>query len=258
LHNFYPFDLILPALKGLGKFHLKKEENHPKGESRIMKKIITIDGPAGSGKSTVSRELAKRLGYVYLDTGALYRALAFKALQNSMDIRSEEALALLCAETEVTLKNQDGEMKVFVDGRDVGDLIRTEEVGLAASILSAFPVVRNKLLNLQREAGAQGGIVAEGRDMGSVVFPQADAKFFLFADMDERVRRRREELTQKNKPVSQEEVCRDMQARDAQDSERRLAPLTAAPDAVLIDSTWMDVAQVVESILLSISAENGE
>jgi CMP/dCMP kinase len=222
-----------------------------------MKKVIAIDGPAGAGKSTVSRAVAARLGYLYLDTGALYRALACKALKDKIDVHDSGALEKLCATTDVTLRNLNGKMAVFVDGYDVGDQIRTEEVGLAASTLSAFPVVREKLLSLQREAGAHGGIVAEGRDMGSVVFPDADAKFFLNANIEERIRRRHEELTQKNKPAARDAISRDMQARDFQDSRRQIAPLAAAPDAVVIDSTFLDVSQVVEKIMECISEKNG-
>jgi CMP/dCMP kinase len=222
-----------------------------------MKKVIAIDGPAGAGKSTVSRAVAARLGYLYLDTGALYRALACKALKDKIDVHDSGALEKLCATTDVTLRNLNGKMAVFVDGYEVGDQIRTEEVGLAASTLSAFPVVREKLLSLQREAGAHGGIVAEGRDMGSVVFPDADAKFFLNANIEERIRRRHEELTQKNKPAARDAISRDMQARDFQDSRRQIAPLAAAPDAVVIDSTFLDVSQVVEKIMECISEKNG-
>ncbi|MHB8137598.1 MAG: (d)CMP kinase [Smithellaceae bacterium] len=221
-----------------------------------MKPVITIDGPAGAGKSTVSKALAARLQYVYLDTGALYRALAYKALKNEMDVNNPDELAKLCSTTDVTLKNVNGKITVFVDGEDVGDKIRTEEVGLAASTLSAFPVVREKLLALQREAGARGGIVAEGRDMGSVVFPDAKAKFFLNANIEERIRRRHDELVQKNRPAGLSAISRDMQARDHQDSQRKIAPLIAAPDAIVIDSTSLDVSQVVEIIIKHISDAN--
>lgn len=221
-----------------------------------MKPVITIDGPAGAGKSTVSKALAARLQYMYLDTGALYRALAYKALKIVMDVNNPDELAKLCSTTDVTLKNINGKMTVFVDGEDVGDKIRTEEVGLAASTLSAFPVVREKLLALQREAGARGGIVAEGRDMGSVVFPDAKAKFFLDANIEERIRRRHEELVQKNRPAGLSAISRDMKARDHQDSQRKIAPLIAAPDAIIIDSTSLDVSQVVEIIIKHISGAN--
>lgn len=218
-----------------------------------MEKVITIDGPAGAGKSTVSKAVAARLQYLYLDTGALYRALAYKAIVNKINVNDSDELAKLCSTTKVTLKNLDGEMTVFVDGENVGGKIRTEEVGLAASTISAFPVVREKLLSLQREAGASGGIVAEGRDMGSVVFPNADCKFFLDANIEERIRRRHTELVQKNGPAGLTEISRDMQARDHQDSQRKIAPLTTSPDAIIIDSTHLDVSQVVEIILKCLS-----
>lgn len=218
-----------------------------------MEKVITIDGPAGAGKSTVSKAVAARLQYLYLDTGALYRALAYKAIVNKINVNDSDELAKLCSTTKVTLKNLDGEMTVFVDGENVGGKIRTEEVGLAASTISAFPVVREKLLSLQREAGASGGIVAEGRDMGSVVFPNADCKFFLDANIEERIRRRHTELVQKNGPAGLTEISRDMQARDHQDSQREIAPLTTSPDAIIIDSTHLDVSQVVEIILKCLS-----
>lgn len=219
----------------------------------MAKKVITIDGPAGSGKSTVSRALAGRLQYLYLDTGALYRALAFKALEKNVDVNHPGELAGLCSITDVVLKNINGKMTVWVDGEDVGEKIRTEKVGLAASAISAYPVVREKLLSLQREAGADGGIVAEGRDMGSVVFPEADFKFYLDADLEERIRRRHGELTQKNGPAEMAAVSRDMQVRDRQDSQRKIAPLAAAPDAVIIDSTSLTIPEVIEKILEHLS-----
>lgn len=215
----------------------------------MKKKVITIDGPAGAGKSTVSKALAERLQYVYLDTGALYRALAYKALKQDVDLQNPAALAALCSKTDITMKNIDGKMIVYVDGEDVGDRIRTEEVGLAASTLSAFGVVREKLLSLQREAGAEGGIVAEGRDMGSIVFPDADYKFFLDADIQERTRRRHSELLHKRSPSELESILKDMKVRDHQDSQRKIAPLKASPDAVIIDSTSLDVSEVVECII---------
>jgi len=218
-----------------------------------MGKVITIDGPSGAGKSTVSKALAAKLQYLYLDTGALYRALAYQALKNNVDIHRPDELDEFCLTTHVTLKNFDGKMTVYVNGENVDDKIRTEEVGLAASAISAFPVVREKLLSLQREAGARGNIVAEGRDMGSVVFPEADFKFYLDADLEERTRRRHGELTQKNGPAEIAAVSRDMQVRDQQDSQRKIAPLTAAPDAVVIDSTSLDISQVVEKILKHLS-----
>ncbi|MCK7477755.1 MAG: (d)CMP kinase [Candidatus Moduliflexus flocculans] len=219
----------------------------------MMEKVITIDGPAGAGKSTVSKAVAAKLQYIYLDTGALYRALAYKALKNNINVRDANELAKLCSTTDIVLKNLDGKLTVYVDGENIDNKIRTEEVGLGASTISAFPVVREKLLSLQREAGARGGIVAEGRDMGSVVFPEAEFKFFLDADVEERIQRRHAELVQKNGPAKRDAITRDMQARDQQDSQRKIAPLTAASDAIIIDSTFLDVSQVVEIILKRVS-----
>ena len=215
--------------------------------------IITIDGPAGAGKSTVSKTLAKKLNYIYLDTGALYRALAYKTLKLKISLDDVSAIANLCSSTTVLLKNIDGEMKVSVDGEDVEEKIRTEEVGLAASKISTFAVVRERLLNLQREAGAQGGIVAEGRDMGSVVFPHADYKFYLDAKLEERIKRRYEELLEKGASVEYKSIQKDMFVRDKQDKQREIAPLKAPDDAIIIDSDNLSAAEVVEKIIFYIS-----
>ena len=219
----------------------------------VKKIIITIDGPAGAGKSTVSKTLAKKLNYIYLDTGALYRALAYKTLKLKISLDDVSALANLCSSTTVVLKNIDGQMKVSVDGEDVEEKIRTEEVGLAASKISTFAVVRERLLNLQREAGVQGGIVAEGRDMGSVVFPQADYKFYLDAKLEERIKRRYEELLEKGASVEYKSIQKDMFVRDQQDKQREIAPLKAPDDAIIIDSDNLSAAEVIEKIIFYIS-----
>lgn len=215
----------------------------------MNKAVITIDGPAGAGKSTVSKAVAAELNYLYLDTGALYRALAYKAMQNKIDIRNSEEVASFCRQVQVQLKNKGDKMQVIVDGEDPGDKIRNEKVGLAASAISAYPAVREKLLALQRQAGAGGGIVAEGRDMGTVVFPDARFKFFLDAGVEERIKRRATELAHKNKKADTGAIARDMKARDKNDASRDLAPLAAAEDALVIDSTSLNVSQVVELIL---------
>ena len=215
--------------------------------------IITIDGPAGAGKSTVSKTLAKKLNYIYLDTGALYRGLAYKTLKLKISLDDVSALANLCSSTTVVLKNIDGQIKVSVDGEGVEEKIRTEEVGLAASKISTFAVVRERLLNLQREAGAQGGIVAEGRDMGSVVFPHADYKFFLDAKLEERIKRRYEELLDKGASIEYKTIQKDMFARDKQDKQREIAPLKAPDDAIIIDSDNLSAVEVVEKIIFYIS-----
>jgi cytidylate kinase len=215
--------------------------------------VITIDGPAGAGKSTVSKTLAKKLDYVYLDTGALYRALAYKTLKLEISLDEVSALANLCSNATVVLKNIDGQMKVYLDGEDVEEKIRTEEVGLAASKISTFAVVRERLLNLQREAGAEGGIVAEGRDMGSVVFPHADYKFYLDANLEERIKRRYKELLEKGTSVEYKSIQKDMFARDKQDKQREIAPLKAPDGAIIIDSDNLSVPEVVEKIIFYIS-----
>jgi cytidylate kinase len=215
--------------------------------------IITIDGPAGAGKSTVSYTLAKKLNYIYLDTGALYRGLAYKALKFKISLDDVSALTDLCSSTNVVLKNIEGQMKVSVDGEDVEEKIRTEEVGLAASKISTFAVVRERLLNLQREAGAQGGIVAEGRDMGSVVFPHADYKFYLDANLEERIKRRYKELLEKGASVEYKSIQKDMFTRDKQDKQREIAPLKAPDGAIIIDSDILSIPEVVEKIIFYIS-----
>jgi cytidylate kinase len=215
--------------------------------------VVTIDGPAGAGKSTVSKILAKKLDYIYLDTGALYRALAYKALKLKISVDEVSSLADLCSTTKVLLKNIGGQMKVSVDGEDVEDKIRTEEVGLAASKISTFAVVREKLLDLQREAGAKGGIVAEGRDMGSVVFPGADYKFYLDAQIEERIRRRHKELLDKGLSAKYKSIQEDMLTRDQQDKQREIAPLQAPEDSIMIDSDNSSIEGVVDKIISYIS-----
>ena len=189
------------------------------------------------------------MAYIYLDTGSLYRALAYKALKNKISIDDETALADLCSSTEVELKNVSGKINVYLDGEDVAEKIRTEEVGTVASKISAYRVVRQYLLHLQRQAGVGGGLVAEGRDMGSVVFPHADYKFYLDAGTDERIKRRLNELLAKGSSAEYQSVQNDMIERDRQDSKRQHSPLTVPGDAIIIDSTNLSAAQVVEKIL---------
>lgn len=208
--------------------------------------VITIDGPSGAGKSTVSRRLAAELGFAYLDTGALYRAVALAATVNGMAEENNEAvISAWLTRVDIAAKPEHGRFVVYLDDSDVEPFIRNEEIGSVASRLSAMAPVRDFLLDLQRSAGEAGNLVAEGRDMGTVVFPSAEVKFFLVADDSERARRRYEELKPTNQDVTLESIERDLAARDQRDAGRNLAPLAPARDAVIIDSTRIDVDQVV-------------
>ncbi len=214
--------------------------------------LITIDGPAGSGKSTVSRLLAKRLSYLYLDTGALYRAVAYQAIRNGISATDEKGVAGLCRRMEIRLHRVDDVLKVFVDAQDVTGKIRTEPVSLLASTLSAMPVVRSSLLPIQRESGKEGGIIAEGRDMGTVVFPDADLKFFLDADVEERARRRYMELVARGEKVDYLFLKKNLLCRDRQDRERAVAPLKVPEGAIMVDSTRLSIDAVLKAMLAEI------
>lgn len=217
--------------------------------------VVTVDGPAGSGKSTVSRLLARRLSYVYLDTGALYRAIALKVSAAGLASADRAGIAALCGETDISLAEREGTTRILLDGRDVTELIRTPAISMLASTVSAVPEVRQRLLAVQREAARSGGIVAEGRDMGTVVFPGADVKFFLTAGPGERGRRRWLELRERGHAVELEDVIRDVVLRDRQDSEREIAPLRPSQDGVLVDSTGKTVEEVVEEMLRVINGK---
>jgi cytidylate kinase len=209
---------------------------------------ITVDGPAGAGKTTVSRMLAKRLGYRYIDTGALYRGVAFEA--NAAGIRSDDddGLRNLCTHLTLTFVETESGLRLLSNGVDITDHIRTPEISMLASAVSARKVVRNHLLNVQRKLGLQKEVVIEGRDMGTVVFPDADVKFFLDAAPETRVLRRYAEL--KERPdQTLDSVKSDLHIRDRCDSSRQLAPLKPAVDAIIIDSTRLSAEAVVERML---------
>lgn len=216
---------------------------------------MTIDGPAGAGKSTVARELATRLGYLYLDTGALYRAVAWKVRSAGVKPEDEEAVARLLQSLQVTMAQQDDGMHVAVDGRDVTAEIRTPEISAIASQVSAIPAVRDWLLPVQRRMGAAGGVVAEGRDLGTRVFPGADAKFFLDADVQTRARRRQRDLADTGQSATLERTREDLETRDRRDRSRAIAPLVPAADAEVIDSSSLTVEQVVDRMLQTIAAK---
>ena len=219
------------------------------------KPVVTIDGPAGAGKSTISRQLAERLCFTYLDTGALYRAVAY-SLTRKRYAGNEKDLAGMCRDMNVELKNMAGQLHIFVDAEDVTGKIRTEEIGILASKVSAVPAVREVLLTIQRDAAVDGGIVAEGRDMGTVVFPEAEIKFFLDASVTERANRRYLELIEKGALTSLQEVERNLIFRDRQDCERAVAPLRVPHDAIIIDSTDKTIPQVID-IMLDIIENRG-
>jgi cytidylate kinase len=220
---------------------------------------VAIDGPAGAGKSSVSRRVAERLGYLLLDTGALYRSIALAAKEAGVPWDDEprvSAIAQDLARREAIRLEapKDAPERILLDGRDVARLIRTQEIADGASKVSALPAVRAALLELQRTAARSGGVVLEGRDIGTVVLPDAEAKFFLTASVEERAGRRYRELISRGFTPRLDEVEREMRERDTRDTERPVAPLRQAPDAVLVDSTSLSIDQVVDVIVERVRA----
>jgi len=212
--------------------------------------VITVDGPAGAGKSTVSRALAERLGYVYVDTGAMYRAVAVLVQRaGKSDDFDEEMLEQICRRLELHLSSENGQVRVIANGEDLTEEIREPHISELASAVSRKAVVRKRLSEIQRTLGQHGGVVLEGRDMGTVVFPDADIKFFLDASSDVRALRRYLELTRKGKKVSRQQVYDQLVERDRNDIARELAPLKPAADAILVDSTNLQVDEVVDFML---------
>jgi cytidylate kinase len=215
--------------------------------------IITIDGPAGSGKSTITRILAEKLGMDCLDTGAMYRVVAWALKEQKEEGLSGEALLLFLENLDFTIQGNGLAQKVWVQGRDVSQAIRTPEISQLASAISKKPEVRSFLAEKQRALGIHGGLIAEGRDMGTVIFPQAEYKFFLDASLEVRSQRRFQELMERGHSPSLQNVRKEMDARDRQDQERALAPLKPAPDAQVINTSHLTAEEVVEAILSRIS-----
>ncbi len=216
---------------------------------------IAIDGPAGSGKSTVARMVAKELGFTYVDTGAMYRAVTLKALQEGTDLNDREALVQVARSASIELvPGEDSMLKVLLNGADVTRAIRGPEVSGSVSLVARVPAVRNHLVELQRSMARQGGVVMEGRDIGTVVLPDARFKIFLTASPGERARRRRGELMEKGANVDLRQVEEEILARDRIDTRRETAPLRPALDAEVIDSSTYTAEQVVEMILTRVSA----
>jgi cytidylate kinase len=224
-----------------------KEGNQIQGDL-----CIAIDGPAGSGKSTLARALAQVLGYLYVDTGAMYRAIAYKAACAGLDPAREQdrpKISEIAAQTEFHFEWQDGEMKLYVDGEDVSEVIRTPEVERLSSPVSAIPQVREELVAAQKALGAIGGIVMEGRDIGTVVLPHADVKLYLVASPEERARRRWRQLRQHGISRPYETVLSETLERDKRDSSRPVSPMKPADDAIIIDSTDLTQQQALERAL---------
>lgn len=212
-------------------------------------KNIAIDGPAGAGKSTIAKLVAGAIGGTYVDTGALYRGIALHTLNCNVDISEENQVANILNDCLITMKHVDGLQKVFLNGEDVSTDIRREEVGNAASKISAYSAVRKKLLSLQREMAASTNVVMDGRDIGTVVLPDCHLKIFLTASVEERADRRYKELLNKGEKPELEKIKQDIIIRDKQDTEREIAPLRQAEDAVLIDSSNLTIDEVVEKIV---------
>ena len=222
------------------------------------KNIVTIDGPSGAGKSTISKLLAAKLNFTYLDTGAMYRVVGLQVQRAGFDLEAEgakERLVQLLEGLDMTLASgEEGEeTRAFLDGEDVSDAIRTPEMAMIASRASAEPEVRKKLTEMQRKIGNNGAIVAEGRDMGTIVFPDAMHKFFLDASPEERAMRRQKQLEESGQKIEFQELLAQIQKRDRDDSSRSLAPLQPAEDAVIIDSSEMNIEEVVSFMLAAIN-----
>ncbi len=219
--------------------------------------IVTIDGPAGSGKTTVSRLVAEGLGFDYVDTGALYRGVAYTAVNANIGLDDDGALDRLCRSLTIRMVREKDGLHIFVNEADVSGKIRTPDISMAASTVSARPVVRRYLLKLQRDLGRDRQAVFEGRDMGTVVFPDADVKFFLDADIKVRAERRHREMTHGH-DVTIEQVQEDMMRRDKNDSSRTVAPLKASADAVYVDTTDLPIPQVVDLMIAHVSDRLGQ
>lgn len=211
--------------------------------------IIAIDGPVAAGKTTLSKHLADRLGFSLLDTGAIYRAVALASRRQDIDWSDEPSVATVASQLRIEFRWIDGTNQVLIEGEDVTEAIRTPEMSQGASLVSALPAVRKALLDLQRQLGEQGNVIAEGRDIGTVVFPHADLKVFLTARPEIRARRRHQEWLRKGIDDSYEDVLEALKERDARDENRPVAPLVPAPDSILIDSSELSIEQVVTQVL---------
>lgn len=219
---------------------------------------IAIDGPAGAGKSTIAKMVAKKLNFIYVDTGAMYRAIALYFLRSGVDAKDEAAIAREVKQADITIRYQDGVQQVILNGEDVSGLIRTEEVGNMASATSVYPAVRTHLLELQRGLAASQNVIMDGRDIGTFILPNAEAKIYLTASSHVRALRRYKELTEKGTVCNLEEIEQDIIERDHRDMTRETAPLKQAEDAVLLDSSEMTIDEVVQAIIDTAKAQGLE
>jgi len=217
-----------------------------------MSKTIAIDGPSGAGKSSIARQAAQAIGFIYVDTGALYRSIAYFVQVSNVDVSDVNAIASLLEKAEIELKFIDGEQRVFLNGDDVSDEIRTPGISMLASKISALSIVREFLFDLQRQIARENDVIMDGRDIGTVVLPNADVKIFLTASAEIRAKRRHLELTQKGHDVSYQDVLDDIKQRDYEDENREIAPLKRAEDAILVDTTLVNFDDSVKLIISTI------
>ena len=214
-----------------------------------MSHNVAIDGPAGAGKSTIAKRIARSLGYIYVDTGAMYRAMAYYLIQNQVDATDKGAIAAACQHADISICYQDGEQVVLLNGENVNAYLRTEAVGNMASVSSVVPEVRKKLVELQQKLARETDVVMDGRDIGTVVLPDADVKVYLTASVETRAKRRFLELQEKGESADLAKIAADIEDRDYRDMHRDISPLRQAEDATLVDSSNMTIDQVVERIL---------
>lgn len=210
---------------------------------------VAIDGPAGAGKSTIAKLVAKEKGYIYVDTGAMYRGLAIHFLDKGIRPQETEKVIEACKDAEVTIAYEDAVQHVYLNGKDISSRLRNEEVGNMASVTSAIPEVRKKLLELQQNLAKTQNVIMDGRDIGTCVLPHADVKVYLTASVETRAKRRYQELQEKGEDCNLEEIAHDIEERDRRDMTREIAPLKQAEDAVFVDSSDMTIAEVVKTIV---------
>ena len=210
---------------------------------------VAIDGPAGAGKNTIAKLVAKEKGYIYVDTGAMYRGLAIHFLDKGIQPQETEKVIEACEDAEVTIAYEDAVQHVYLNGKDISSRLRNEEVGNMASVTSAIPEVRKKLLELQQNLAKTQNVIMDGRDIGTCVLPHADVKVYLTASVETRAKRRYQELQEKGEDCNLEEIAHDIEERDRRDMTREIAPLKQAEDAVLVDSSDMTIAEVVKTIV---------